>query len=228
MKTIRSHVLALVAGALSAHAAHAAPVELSFFRLSESGAPDIAAQLHLTVNPVAGQPGKIDFTLRNVVGVSSSVTDVFFAGGSILGQSTVSQSGSVFVAARGNLPGAATLDPVFSASRSFRTAVGLLNDDGTAANPGGLDRASDSVTFRFELRQGVSSEEAMAALTTAAGTLGNIRVGVIARSIDDTAANDSYVSNLLVVPIPAAAWAGVLGLAAVAGAAWIRRRAHRA
>jgi len=228
MQIRTSSALGLIAWAALAHSAAGASVDLSFFRLTDSGAPDIAGQIRLTVSGVEGQPGLIDFTFSNEVGTRSSITDIFFADGAILGKASVVQSGSLFVGARSTMAGANLLDPEFVTTRAFRTAAGLFNDNGSAVNPTGLDRAEDFVTFRFELKNGATTDDVTAALSAAATPYGNIRVGVIARSIGGSGGSDSF-SNfaLLSVPIPAAAWTGVLGLGAVAGVAWIRRRDHR-
>jgi len=216
--------LALALGGTSP--AFAGSVELSFFRVTSSGAPDIAGQIRLTVSDVSGQPGKVDLTVRNVVGTASSVTQVYFADGALLGSSTILQQGTVFIAGSGNLPGSASLDPYFTSTRSFRTGVGVMSDDSTAGNPAGLDRASDAVTFRFTLLSGATTQDVLNALGTATTPYGSLRVGVVAHSIAGSTRSDSFVNSPLIVPLPPAAWAGVVGLAAVAGAAWIRRRGH--
>ena len=227
MQIRTASLLGLVACAACAASANAGTVDLSFLRVTDSGAPDISSQFRLTVSSVAGQPGKVDLTLRNFATTVSSITEVYFADGLLLATSTILQQGSVFVGGSGNLPGAATLNPIFSATRSFRTAVGPLRDDGSAVNTAGLDRASDFATFRFSLQGAATADDVLVALRMNGSPYGNLRVGVVAHSSGGGARNDSFVNLPLIVPLPPAAWAGLVGLVTVAGAAWVRRRGHR-
>lgn len=226
MKTRCTMWLAVVACAGVCVDGYASSVDVGFVRVGGNGAPNIADQLRLTVSDVSGQSGKVDLTLRNVVGTASNVTEIYFADGSILGSVAIAQQGTAFVAGSGNLPGASTLEPLFTATRSFRTGVSVLPDDGTPATPAGLDAATDFVTFRFALKNGATVNDVLDALAGSSARFGSLRVGVVARLISGNPGSDSFVNSLLIVPLPPAAWAGAAGLAAVGGAAWVRRRNH--
>src|SRR5262245_618473 len=108
-----SAALAVSASLAIAHLATAASTELTFFRVTSSGAPDIAGQFRMTVSSVQGDAAKVDLTLRNSAATASSVNQVYFEDGALLGPATMLQSGTAFVAGSGNLPGASGLDPLF-------------------------------------------------------------------------------------------------------------------
>jgi len=207
-----------------ASSAFAASTNLSFNRITSNGNVNVATQLKLTVSDVVGQSNKVDFLFKNFVGVESSIKEVYFDAGSA--GSTFSsgiiqnQLGSNFVwgsGSPGSLPGGNALTP------AFETTLNLLADSGNGGPSTGIDTSSDSLTVRMTLPSGKTYNDVVAGLLANPAAANSIRVGLHVISIGTAGGSDSYVS-MLIVPLPAAAWAGMSCLAAVIGAGVVRTR----
>jgi hypothetical protein len=186
-----------------------AGLELSFDRITNNANVNIAAQLGGTLE--AAEAGFVSFTFANDVGSASSITGVYFddAAGLLNTASNFTVLGSNgvnFTALSGspaNLPGGATVVPPFSA-----------NWYATATSPGpknGLNQAADRLTITFALTAGRLYTDVASALTTNA-----LRIGFHVQNIaleGGGTASDSFVSR--VVPAPAAAILGAVGLSAL-------------
>ncbi len=212
----------------------AATVDVNFFNITNNGNQGIAPQLKLAVSDVAGDPTSVDFVFRNLVGIASSIKEVYFdagAAGSIFTSGLIqAQSGASFQwgsASPQELPGANNISP------AFQTTLSLLTDSGNGGPSTGLDVATDSLTVRLSLASGKSYADIVAGLLTIpAGQAGSVRVGMHITSIGTVGGSDSYVSggggNAESVPLPPAAWAGLSSLAGLFGASVIRRRRNLA
>lgn len=201
---------------------------LSFSNITGNAGQDIASQLKVSLSDVAGDATKVDVVFRNMVGVASSIKEVYFdAGpaGSIFSAGLIqSQTGASFVwgsGSPGNLPGGNSLTP------AFETSLSLLAGSGNGGPTTGLDAASDSLTVRLTLASGKTYADVLNGVLADASASNSIRVGMHVTSIGASGKSDSYVSNLLIVPLPPAAWAGLACLTGVIGAGLVRSRLLR-
>jgi len=215
MKTMcRIAVLSLCAGAATVNAD---PVELSFYRISSNAAQNIEAQLHCVVSEVSSST--VSFKFTNLVGVSSSVSEIYFDDGPFLQVApTLFQFGTNFTgggASPSNLPGGNTLSPPFNATQIFSAdAVG---------NPSnGISTATDWLDMHFTLVSGTNFGDVVDALTT-----GALRIGLHVRAIGPGEESDSFVNVPTVVPLPPSAWAGLACMAGIGTVRVIRRRTGR-
>lgn len=198
-------------------AAHAGTTSLSFFQIpSSNGNVDISSQLEVLVDAVAGDPGSVDFTFSNNIGVDSAVSEVYFddAAGVLSSGSLFSQTGASFSygsAAPPDLPGGNSISPQFNVTSDFKA-------DAQGPPSRGLSTASDQLVLRFSLASMTGLSDVMSALES-----GDLRIGMHVKSIGDNGGSDSYVSlaPTAIIPTPAAAGLGALGLGGVVG---VRRR----
>jgi len=227
---MKSGIMAYVATTAAAWTsiAFASSVDVSFSNITKSAASNLTSQLKMTVSDVAGEPSKVDFTFRNLVGLSSSIKDIYFdagaPGGFFVGGKVFTQSGSDFKWGAGGaaeMPGSNKLSPAFSSTLNLGASAG----SGDASL--GLDQVADTLVLRMSLADGKSFNDIINALITSPLKAGAVRVGLNVASIGPGGDNDSYVSNLLVVPLPPAAWGGLGCLAAVIGAGVLRSRTMR-
>ncbi len=222
---VQSSAFAALAAVAVSSIASAASINLSFANITNNGNQNIGSQLKLTVSDVVGQPTKVDFTLKNSVGIASSIKEVYFDAGAI-GTNFVSgliqsQSGASFVwgsGSPGELPGGNNLTP------AFETSMNLLADSGNGGPATGLDQAADSLVIRVTLAAGKSYNDIVNGLLANPAQANSIRLGLHVISIGTAGGSDSYVSNALTVPLPPAAWAGMSCLVAVIGAGVVRNR----
>jgi hypothetical protein len=215
---MRVLAVGIVALAGSAVSALGATVNFGFTRITANAAQNVASQFNVAVSDVSGQPDQVTFKFTNAVGIASSISEIYYDDRSPLQlltlNATLVQVGCSFSgggANPGNLPGGASLTPAFNAIQSFSAdAVG---------NPSvGIDTASDSLTMRFTLQPGASFASVINAMN-----VGTLRIGLHVRSIGTQGESDGFVNsgNPPVIPLPAAAW---MGLAGLAGIAIVRRR----
>ncbi len=213
-------LIATVCAVGAAAVAHAGTTTLSFFQIpSTNGNVNIASQLSVDVDPVAGMMDKVDFTFKNNVGVSSSISEVYFDAGSTMDtifdtgaiENQMGTSFSYGSAAPPVLPGGASISPV------FETTMGFLAD--AQGNPSvGVSTATDFLTIRIMLKAGSTFSDVLDGLND-----GSIRLGMHIRSIGANGGSDAYVSQppTTMIPLPSAAG---LGLAGLAGMGMSRRR----
>lgn len=90
----------------------------------------------------------VDFTFYNDVGVASSITDIYFDDGTLLGISTIRSSAGVEfsqLAKPGNLPSANSASAPFEASEGFRrTQIPRSSQTGSTLHRNGLRSHSNS------------------------------------------------------------------------------------
>lgn len=186
---------------------------LSFSCIIQTGTPArcaAASQFFVDVNSSAQG---VSFTFRNIVGITSSITDVYFdaskssLSGSplpIITDSDNNGSGVAFAlsATPTNLPGANNVG--FSAS----TASIFTADSANTAK--GINAATEWLSMDYSLQPGKSLNDVLTELGN-----GSLRLGLHVRSFSD-GQSASFVNNPLTVPVPAAAWllgSGLIGLA---------------
>jgi hypothetical protein len=223
------------AGALATASGASADVvrTLGFTRITANAAENIASQLTVEVRAAALNSTYADFTFRNLIGVGSEVTEIYFDDGSLFGISTVSQGNTAMGTTPtfhtggvnpGNLPGSSGLATPFVTSAGF-----AVDSDVSGPSPDdGLDEAADWLTIRFDLLPGKTFQDTLSALDLPLPhTLSPdnwLRIGMHVRSIGSNAQSDGFVNTVTVIPLPPAAWAGLGSLACVAGLSAVRRR----
>ena len=183
---------------------------IGFEKLTNNGNIDVSSQLSVDVTDAGG--GQVNFKFLNNVGIDSSITDIYFDDGTLLGVASIFDSGGGVAfsedATPPNLPGGNGADPDFDATFSA--------DSDPPAAPNGVDSASEWVTIRFNLINGKTFADTLAALDD-----GDLRIGLHVQSINDAGGqggSDSYINgdpggpN---VPTPGAALLGLIGLGLV-------------
>lgn len=218
---------------LAATPASADSIELRFTRIVSAlewhPTPDISNQLFVEIadtdkdgnlfTPNDSGNNLVRFTFRNEVGVNSSISEIYFDDGTLLGISTLINDPNFtdFVpgsASPGNLPGGQNLDPPFETTQGF-----LADAQGNPSN--GIDQASERVHIYFELKEGQTYADLLNAVQLG-GAEGGLRIGLHVRSIGDHEESASFVSVIPVVPTPGAAAGGLALLGLIASS---RRRA---
>ena len=152
--------------------------------VSCQGAQALESQLFMDVITVDGASHQVDFRFRNVGPVQSSIADIYFDDGTLLGISSildgVDGDGVDFStgASPGNLPGANNATP------NFETTAGFQADSDSPTQPNGVN-PGESLIIRFNLIQGNTAASVVSALN--AGLLldsdsddptGTLRVGI--------------------------------------------------
>lgn len=165
----------------------------------ENNTTDISSQLSVDLADTADG---VTFTFWNDVGVTSSVTDIYFDEGTtdlfsgfeiLSSSSTVSFSPTIITdsaASPTNLPGGNAIG--FSADFS-------ADSSGNPSN--GIDASGESITFLAIAGTEFTSYTALLDDVLA----GSFRMGLHVQAFAD-GKSDAYVSNPNVIPVPAAAW----------------------
>jgi len=205
----------MVTGMMLAQPALASTYTYSFDRITSNASTDIADQLSMEVSQT---DDSVIFTFYNNVGVTSSITDIYFDLGDTdlfrkIQMYTDSGTGVSFdsKATPKNLPGGKTID--FTADFS-----GDSNRPGVAQN--GVNAVGEWVSFAGTLGSGMSFEGLLASLST-----GEFRVGMRLQSILGTY-SDGFVNAQAIpqVPLPGAIW---LFGTALAGYGFARRNRRK-
>lgn len=206
----RNHLFAACVAALML-ATSASAETYSFVRITGVGRdgenPDLSGQLFLDVTENGYT--QVDFKFTNIVGIASSVTDVYFDDGSLLGIASITDSGEDVAfsqnASPGNLPGGQDLDPPFEATEGFTA------DSDPPVSHNGVDSSTEWVTITFDLIEGKTFQDTIDAIADE-----SLRVGIHVQAIGDNEGSDSYLGNNTPVPEPTTAFLMVLGLGIVA------------
>lgn len=216
---MKSVLFVFVVAGMATTTAAADTTEISFFNITNNGNTDLSSQLRCFVSSVAGNDHQADFTFRNLVGVQSSVKEVYFDDGTLLAGHILIQQGTNFTwggASPGDLPGGDSINPKFDVTQGF------LADAGNGGPNTGINQFTDFLTVRFDLKDNQTYADVINALLKDPNLEGSLRLGLHVISIGSTGGSDSYVSTM--VPLPPAAYAGIGTLSLLAGARYIRRR----
>ena len=209
MKALLRGALPTVTFIAAVVAAPAQAVTISFDCITNNIAGDCAiGETQLTVDVTDAGSGLTLFTFSNTGLGASSITDVYFDDGSLLGIAFLDNSdpGVSFsqLANPANLPGANNATP------PFQTTAGFSADSNPAVQPNGVN-PGESLGVYFNLQSGQTYADVIDELTT-----GMLRIGIHVQGYA-TGGSESFVNNP--VPAPAAVWlfsTGLLGLAGIA------------
>ena len=179
---------------------------------------ELAPQLQVEVTD-AGGPW-VDFTFTNAVGISSSITDIYFDADGFLKEIKIqSESTGVDFAVGTNPPqppGGNQAIPPFEVTHS------LLAGATAPPSQNGINSATEFLTVRFK-RDGVSFDQIIAALEAGPNTANGIRIAAHVQGIGN--ASDTFIccgGENFSAPEPALVALFGIGLLAVAARA--RRR----
>jgi hypothetical protein len=183
----------------------------SFYNITNNGNADLSGQLQMTVSSVAN-PQQTLFRFTNLIGIPSSICDVYFDDGALLGIASVSGSPGVSFsvgASPGNLPGGNSISPPFETSAPNEW---FATDSDSPVFANGVNSASEYLDILFNLQTGMTYANVVSSLAD-----GSLRVGLHMQAIGATGGSDSYVNGGGdgVVPAPAAVSLGLIGLGLV-------------
>lgn len=201
--------LPVLAGLALAAPVLAAPVPITFTRITNNSPTDVASQFLAVADEGAG--GTVTFTFTNTAVIPSNIANIYFDDDNLLSfNQFVTQTGTSFSqgGSPGNVPGGNSISPAFDAT----TALNVSADPGPPAN--GIDTATDVLTVRYNLLGGATFADLTDALNS-----GDLRLGLHVRSIGEEGESDSFVSGVI-IPLPTTAGLAGLGLAGLA----LRRR----
>lgn len=175
-------------------------------------------EAQFTVDVTDSDDNQVLFTFLNSGPVASSITQVYFDDGSLLGIASVDNTvdGVRFTeddedkVTPPKLPGGDTIDPPFEVTAGFLADAENPQPD-NGINPG------ESLGILFSLQGDQSFGNVIEELAS-----GELRIGIHAQSIDG-GGSESFVNNP--VPLPAGLWLFGSALAALTGIGWRRRRA---
>lgn len=179
----------------------------------------------LSVSVGAASGNQVDFTFTNSSLMGSAITEIYFDDGTLLGIASVLDSGSGVTFSQvgssnpANLPGAANVTPAFVATQGF------VVDTGSGGPTKGVENKLDGstqefVTIRFNLINGKTFNDTLAALNGPLGDGNDLRIGVHVRSF----ANGQSESFMAAVPEPQSLVFSLVGLGLMGAAAAFARR----
>jgi hypothetical protein len=183
-----------------------------FEQITDNGNTPVASQL--LVNVTAEDTNQVLFSFFNQGPVDSSITDVYFDDGSLLGISSLIDSddgvggdpGVDFSldASPGDLPGG---NPI-----GFEVTAGFLADSDPAIPQNGIN-PDEWLGILFDLQSVASFDDVISQLGD-----GRLRIGLHVQSIGTNDGSESFVNNMTAIPIPSAVWllgAGMVGLVGI-------------
>lgn len=202
-----------------AHGARA-DFTLGFEAITANNVGDVAiaeSQLFVDVSDYGG--GQVLFTFRNEGPAASSIADVYFDDGTLLGIAALidaddgvgGDAGVDFSqsASPPDLPAGSSMSP------PFEVTAGFLADSDPPAQPNGVN-PGESLGVIFDLQTGGVFDDVIAELTD-----GRLRIGIHVQGFD-SGGSESLVNNP--IPAPGAAVLAMIGLGMVG---WRKRdRSH--
>lgn len=199
---------------------HAGPI-YNFYKITDNAPENIGGQLSVEIVDATtpNGPQQVDFIFRNAVGIASSITDVYFDDGTLLSMGDpIGSAGVSFTrpATPGDLPSGNLASPPFVATQGFSA------DSEPPVESNGVDAATESLTIRFNLINGQTYANTLAAIALG-GADGGLRIGLHVQAIGAGGQSDSYI-NRTVVPLPVTAEMGLALLGTIGVAGYVRRR----
>lgn len=213
MKSLKLLVsLVLLTTLLPGRPVLALPTTYSFEAITSNSVADTAigeSQLSVVVTNPGG--GQVLFTFVNDGPYASSICDVYFDDGTLLGIATIddSDAGVSFsqLATPGNLPGGNSIVP------PFETTAGFLADSDSPVQPMGVN-PGEELGILFDLKPGGTFDDVLADLQT-----GELRIGIHVQGFGDEG-SESFVNDG-VIPAPGALLLASIGAGLVG---WLKRK----
>ena len=182
---------------------------LSFGCITNNIAGDCAiGEAQLSVDVTDAGSGQVLFYFTNSGLQASSIADVYFDDGTLLGIASIDNSSSGVSFSLGATPG--DLPGGNNATPAFETTVDFLADSDSPVQPNGVN-PGEYLGILFNLENGGTFADVISELTT-----GELRVGIHVQGFD-TSGSESFVNNP--VPVPAAVWLFGSGLLSLVGLA---------
>lgn len=171
-----------------------------------------ATQLSVIVTGVSATQAL--FTFNNIGANASSITDVYWDDGTLLGIAAVNVNNTGLVsfsalATPSNLPGANNISPAFVTTAGFSVDSNSPHLSQNGVNPG------ESLGVLFNLQTGKTYTDLLAALdATHRDQPGDLRIGIHVQSFSN-GGSESFINTPTAVPLPAAVWllgSGLIGM----------------
>lgn len=201
MKTKFFIIIVVLAVACWAPAASA--ITYSFFNITNNNADDVATAGQYLVD-VTAAGAQVQFIFTNSGPAASSIADIYFDDGSLLGIANIINGPGVSFsqgASPANLPGGNAIFP------QFETTVGFLADSDSPVQPNGVN-PGEFVKIVFDLKGGQSFADVLDELSNR-----DLRIGIHVQGFAGDG-SESFINNGI-VPIPPTALllgSGLLGL----------------
>lgn len=183
----------------------AAAISLSFYDITHGNAgaeADGEANLAVEVLDLGGNQVRFKFTNNS----SSSLTDVYFDDGTLLGIASISYSSGVNFsqgAAPPNLPGSNLATPTFQVTQGFSA------DSNNPVSQNGVSQ-NEWLAIDFSLLSGKTFNDTIAALMLPnGGGTGDLRIGVRVQDFASGGSGESFINNAI-SPIPEPGHFGML------------------
>jgi hypothetical protein len=198
---------AALAAGISIGAQSAQAVPFNFFQIG-GGGDDVGGQLSVDVTDFGD--GRVSFYFENAGPVPSSITNIYFDDGTLLGISELNSHADVSFVLGGNpsnLPGGNSLTPPFNTTVEFNTSVEQNTADGV--------EVGQWLQILFNLQGVQNFADTIDALLS-----GALRIGLQVRGIGDSGDSAQFVNNPTPIPLPAGL---VLLLSGLAGVGFLGR-----
>ena len=184
----------------------------SFVNITGNSVADAAiGEAQLFVDVTNAGSGQALFTFINIGPEASSITDVYFDDGTLLGIAAIDNSDAGVQFSQFATPG--DLPDGNNASPPFVTTAGFSADSDAPASGNGVN-PGESLGITFDLQGGGLFADVLAELGD-----GRLRIGIHVQAFDD-GYSEGFINNG-VVPAPTAVLLGSIGLGMVG---WLKRR----